>query len=101
MIGKAYGWVTFSKCGARFGYHLILGPLLYGFTLYFFILSIWDPWTYFSERGWHVITIKVPLLRGGIFQFFRMFSSCALRTVKPPSPLGLYVTHIFICAWNE
>jgi len=23
---KAHGWVTFSKCEARLGYHLILGP---------------------------------------------------------------------------
>ncbi len=25
--GKAHGWWTFPKCGARLGYHLILGPL--------------------------------------------------------------------------
>jgi hypothetical protein len=27
-IGKAHGWGTFSKCEARLGYHLVLGPLL-------------------------------------------------------------------------
>jgi hypothetical protein len=80
MIGEAHGWVTFSKCGARFGYHLILGPLLYGFTLYFFILSIRDPWTYFSEHGWHIITMKVPLLRGGIFQFLK----CSVAVLYAP-----------------
>ncbi len=58
MIGKAHGWVTFSKCKAGFGYHLILGPLPYGFTLYFFILSISHPWTYFSERGCQMERMK-------------------------------------------
>jgi len=43
MLGIAhYGWVTFPKWGARFGYYLVLGPLMHppqGFTLHILIDS--------------------------------------------------------------
>lgn len=32
MMGKVHGWRTFAKRGAKFGYHLGIGPFILGMS---------------------------------------------------------------------